>query len=321
METETIKKPIPQYLIEPHNTAYNPMDKIFRLIMGDFASISNSWPGEYGDQTKKNVEIAQQKKYEEYFNNLGLKENAGMKIYEIGPGWGPFSNYCLSRGVDVTSVCPAKSQYEYLKKSGHNVHRAVWQEFTPDNGPFDAIVVMGSPEHFATPGDFVNGNLEKVYRKFFDYAYDLLKPGGRIGGQFMTFNGREVDYSKFRVKEDGKDDESQMYYHLGLLTFRYPEAWLPRDFSHFFSCAKEGDYKIVKVVDGREHYIWTMKCWINHFNKITPITKWIKVLGLVINGFFNKDFGYWAKAFWKQSNRLCFEKGWMGHEFFFVEKQ
>jgi hypothetical protein len=36
---------------------------------------------------------------------------------------------------------------------------------------------------------------------------------------------------------------------------------------------------------------------------------------------FDKDFGYWAKAFWKQSNRLCFEKGWMGHEFFFVEKK
>ncbi len=307
-------------LIEPHNAAYNPMDQIFRLIMGDFASVSNSWPGSYGEPNKKNVEVAQQVKYEEYFKGLGLKENAGMKIYEIGPGWGPFTNYCLQRGVDVTSVCPAKSQYEYLKKSGHNVHRAVWQEFTPDNGPFDAIVVMGSPEHFATPKDFIDGNLDKVYRTFFDYAHGLLKPNGRVGGQFMTFNGREVDYSKFRVKEDGKDDESQMYYHLGLLTYRYPEAWLPRDFNHFFSCAKEGDYKKINVVDGRAHYVWTMKCWTNQFYKITPLIKWLKVGSLVVKGFFNKDFGYWAKAFWKQSNRMCFERGWMGHEFFFVEK-
>ncbi|MDH5367355.1 MAG: class I SAM-dependent methyltransferase [Cyclobacteriaceae bacterium] len=308
-------------LIEPHNAAYNPMDKIFRLIMGDFASVSNSWPGSYGKHNKKNVEVAQQKKYQEYFKWLGLKENSGMKIYEIGPGWGPFSNYCLERGVDVTSVCPAKSQYEYLKNSGHNVHRAVWQEFTPDNGPFDAIVVMGSPEHFVTPQDFLNGNQDKVYRNFFDYAYSLLKPNGRVGGQFMSFNGREVDYAKFRVKEDGKDDESQMYYHLGLLTYRYPEAWLPRDFNHFFSCAKEGDYKKINVVDGREHYVWTMKCWTNQFYKIVPISKWFKVGILVIKGFFNADFGYWLKAFWKQSNRMCFEKGWMGHEFFFVEKQ
>ena len=134
-------------LIEPHDAAYNPMDQLFRLTLGNFASVSNSWPGSYGETNRKNVEAAQQKKYEEYFKGLGLKENAGMKIFEIGPGWGPFSNYCLARGVDVTSVCPAKKQYEYLKKSGHNVHRAVWQEFTPDNGPFDAVVVMGSPEH------------------------------------------------------------------------------------------------------------------------------------------------------------------------------
>ncbi|MFT5228889.1 MAG: cyclopropane fatty-acyl-phospholipid synthase-like methyltransferase [Gammaproteobacteria bacterium] len=309
------------HLIEPHNKAYNPVDKVFRMIMGDYASISNSWPGEYGAQTKENVLIAQQKKYAEYFKHLGLKENAGMKIFEIGPGWGPFSNYCIERGVDVTSVCPAKTQYEYLKKSGHNVHRAIWQEFTPENGPFDAVVAMGSPEHFVSPKDHLEGNQDKVYRQFFDYAHGLLKSGGRVGGQFMTFNGRELDYGKFQVDKDSKDDEESMYYHLGLLTYRYPDAWLPRDSAHFISCAKPGDYETVKVVDGREHYIWTARCWINTFNKARPFRKWFKVSGLVINSFFNKDFSYWAKAFYKQSNRLCFEKGWMGHEFFFVEKK
>ena len=254
------------HLIEPHNKAYNPVDKIFRMIMGDYASISNSWPGEYGAQTKENVLIAQQKKYEEYFKHLGLKENAGMKIFEIGPGWGPFSNY------------------------------------------------------FVSPKDNLEGNQDKVYRQFFDYAHGLLKPGGRVGGQFMTFNGRDVDYNKFQVDKDSKDDEESMYYHLGLLTYRYPDAWLPRDSAHFISCAKPGDYKTIKVVDGREHYIWTARCWINTFNKPRPFRKWFKVSGLVINSFFNKDFSYWAKAFYKQSNRLCFEKGWMGHEFFFVEK-
>ena len=118
--------------IEPHDAAYNPMDKIFRLIMGEFPSISNSWPGEYGEASLANIEKAQEVKYAEYFKHVGLKENAGMKLYEIGPGWGPFSDYCRARGVDVTSVCPGEAQYNYLKKSGHNVHRAGWQEFTPE---------------------------------------------------------------------------------------------------------------------------------------------------------------------------------------------
>ncbi len=308
-------------LIRPHNAAYDPMDKILRMIMGDYASVSNSWPGNYGKPCRKNVEIAQQKKYEEYFKNLGLKEHAGMKIYEIGPGWGPFSNYCLERGVAVTSVCPGEKQFNYLKKAGYDVHRSIWQEFTPENGPFDAIVVMGCPEHFVTPKEYLDGKQDLVYRRFFDYAYKLLKPNGRIGGQFMTFNGKQVDYSKLNVIKEGTSDQEKMNYHIGLLTYRYPDSWIPRDFNHFFSCAKEGDYKIINVVNGREHYIWTMKCWTTQFYKIRPVMKWFKVVSLVINGFFNKDFGYWAKAFWLQSNRMCFEKGWMGHEFFFVEKQ
>ena len=75
------------------------------------------------------------------------------------------------------------------------------------------------------------------------------------------------------------------------------------------------------MVDGREHYIWTARGWKNEFDKIFPLSKWITVTRLMIRTLYDKDFSYWAKAFWKQSNRLCFEKGWMGHEFFFVEKQ
>lgn len=59
--------------IEPHNAAYNPMDKIFRLIMGDFPSVSNSWPGEYGEASLENIEKAQLVKYDNYFKYLGLK--------------------------------------------------------------------------------------------------------------------------------------------------------------------------------------------------------------------------------------------------------
>jgi cyclopropane fatty-acyl-phospholipid synthase-like methyltransferase len=306
--------------IEPHNAAYDPVDKLFRQIFGKFPSISNSWPGDYGKATLEAIQKAQVVKYDNYFKYLGLKENSGMKIFEIGPGWGPFSDYCIAKGVDVTSICPGKTQYEYLKNSGHNVHRAVWQEFTPDNGPFDAIVTMGSPEHFASPTDYIEGKQDQVYRNFFDYCSGLLKPGGRIGGQFMTFNHKECDYYKLQVEKEGTTDEEQKNYHIGLLLYRYPEAWLPRDAAHFISCAKPGEYRTIKVVDGREHYIWTARGWKNQFDKLLPISKWFTVARLMIRTLYDKDFSYWAKAFWKQSNRLCFEKGWMGHEFYFVEK-
>jgi cyclopropane fatty-acyl-phospholipid synthase-like methyltransferase len=76
--------------IEPHNAAYDPVDKLFRQIFGNFPSISNSWPGNYGKATLETIQKAQEVKYDNYFKYLGLKENSGMKIFEIGPGWGPF---------------------------------------------------------------------------------------------------------------------------------------------------------------------------------------------------------------------------------------
>jgi cyclopropane-fatty-acyl-phospholipid synthase len=321
-ETVTQKKgALRKRFVKATSDAYNPMETIFQMVTGEFPAITNSWPGEYGEPSIPHVLEAQEKKYEEYFNNLGLKENAGMKAYEIGPGWGPFSHYCRSRGVEVVSVSPAEKKYKYLKEQGYDVHQSIWQEFTPENGPFDAIIAMGSPEHFVSPADYDAGEQDNIYRTFFDYCHGLLKPGGRIGGQMMTFNGRTIDTAKLQTKREGTTDEEQMYYHLALLTYRYPDAFLPRDFDHFFSCAKEGDYEVINVVDGREHYIWTMKGWEGGFWKIGPLKKWPIVAGLLIKSFFDSDFKYWRKAFFRTSNRKCFEQGWMGHQFWFVEKK
>ena len=137
----------------------------------------------------------------------------------------------------------------------------------------------------------------------------------------MTFNNTPVDPDKLHLDGEGDTEESRKYYHLGLLTYRYPESWLPLSFDHYFSCAQPGQFEVVKVVDGREHYIWTMKSWRKGFWKITPLRKWLIVLRLIIKTYFNTDFKYWAKAFWKSSNQKCFEEGWMGHEFWFVEKK
>lgn len=57
--------------VKATSDAYNPMEKVFQMVIGEFPSISNSWPGSYGEPTIDNVLVAQDKKYEEYFNNLG----------------------------------------------------------------------------------------------------------------------------------------------------------------------------------------------------------------------------------------------------------
>lgn len=73
-------------VFEPLYEAYDLLDKLFRQIMGDFPSISNSWPEVYGKATLESIQKAQEVKYANYFKYLGLKENSGMKIFDIGPG-------------------------------------------------------------------------------------------------------------------------------------------------------------------------------------------------------------------------------------------
>ena len=45
-------------------------------------------------------------------------------------------------------------------------------------------------------------------------------------------------------------------YHIGLLLYRYPDAWLPRDAKHFISCASPETFKTIKIVDGRENTMY-----------------------------------------------------------------
>ena len=59
--------------IEPHNAAYDPVDKLFRQIFGNFPSISNSWPGDYGKATLETIQKAQEVKYENYFTHFDIK--------------------------------------------------------------------------------------------------------------------------------------------------------------------------------------------------------------------------------------------------------
>ena len=72
----------------------------------------------------------------------------------------------------------------YIVQFGKNLHQK--------NGPFDAIVSMGSPEHFVSPKEYINGEQDKIYQNFFDYCHKLLKPGGRIGGQFYDLQWERV---------------------------------------------------------------------------------------------------------------------------------
>jgi cyclopropane-fatty-acyl-phospholipid synthase len=103
----------------------------------------------------------------------GLQLQPGMRLLDIGGGWGGVTRYCGSRGVHVTSLTLARDSHRYIRDildtTGlpGEVHFQDFLEHRPER-PYDAIVIYGVIEHIPN------------YRRFCERAWECLAPGGRL---------------------------------------------------------------------------------------------------------------------------------------------
>lgn len=117
------------------------------------------------------LEEASERKLETVFTALRLKP--GMRLLDIGGGWGGITRYCASRGVHVTSLTLAQDSHNYIRNildtNGFpgEVRFQDFLEHRPER-PYDAIVILGVIEHIPT------------YRRFCELVWEDLVPGGRI---------------------------------------------------------------------------------------------------------------------------------------------
>src|SRR6266571_578656 len=117
------------------------------------------------------LEESSEHKLETMYRALDLKP--GMRLLDIGGGWGGAMQYCGERGVDVTSLTIAEDSFTYLQnliRAGNLPGRVLKQDFLtyrPDQ-PYDAIVIYGVIEHIPN------------YRLFAERAFDCLKPGASL---------------------------------------------------------------------------------------------------------------------------------------------
>ncbi len=130
----------------------------------------------------ESLEEAQEHKLETMYNSLGLKP--GMRLLDIGGGWGPVPQYAGERGVEVTSVTVAQDSERYINRLIQErnlpcrVIRSDFLDFKPEK-PFDAIVIFGVIEHIPQ------------YRAFVDKVWECLAPGGRM---YLDASATRVKY-------------------------------------------------------------------------------------------------------------------------------
>ena len=138
-----------------------------------------------------NLDEAQKAKYDLIARKLKMK--AGMRVLDIGCGWGGFAKYIAENyGVQVVGITLSENQADYAKKAteGLSVEIRV-QDYRDVNEQFDRVVEIGMFEHVGS----------KNYRLFMETVSRCLKDDGMFMlhtiGSNLTSSGCDAWISKY----------------------------------------------------------------------------------------------------------------------------
>ncbi len=123
------------------------------------------------ESDEETLEQAAEHKLERMWAALDVRP--GMRLLDIGGGWGGLAAYASARGVHVTSLTLTRESAEYIRRrtSALEVPAEVRVEDILDHfpgKPYDHAVIFGVIEHVPN------------YRRFSERVWAALRPGGRL---------------------------------------------------------------------------------------------------------------------------------------------
>jgi cyclopropane-fatty-acyl-phospholipid synthase len=194
------------------------------------------------------LEQSSEHKLETMYRALDLKP--GMRLLDIGGGWGGTEQYCGERGVNVTALTIADDSYAFLQnliRTRNLPCQVLKQDFLtyrPDE-PYDAIVIYGVIEHIPN------------YRLFAERVYDCLKPGGSL---YLDGSAAKEKYSISPFTE--------RYIWQGSHSFMA----LPDVIQEFINAG----FEITEVKRETHDYELTMRHWAERFDaaRDTIVARW-----------------------------------------------
>ncbi|KAH7382668.1 S-adenosyl-L-methionine-dependent methyltransferase [Phaeosphaeria sp. MPI-PUGE-AT-0046c] len=213
------------------------IDKRFRFYShGHFQSPDDS------------IEDASEHKLDTMFRGLGL--NKGMRLLDIGGGWGGVTQYCSARGVHVTTLTLTRGSKDFIDQliEERNLPGEVSvEDFLTYNPvePYDHAVIFGVIEHIPN------------YRRFARKVWQVLKSGGKL------YLDGSAAVEKFAVSSFTRE-----YIWRGTHTYMTVQDVMAEMLYHGF--------EIVEVVRETRDYELTMLEWAKRLDaaKEDVIGKW-----------------------------------------------
>ena len=152
------------------------------------------------------LEQAQQDKHTYILDNLRV--GADTRILDIGCGWGGLLLRVNVRGGRGVGLTLSPRQAEAGHRSGLDVRLCDWKRTSVnDLGKFDAIACVGAFEHFCSEQEYIAGNQDRIYDRFFHLCADLLPDGGRLFLQTMLWGRVVPDPARISLRARRGSDE------------------------------------------------------------------------------------------------------------------
>jgi len=189
---------------------------------------------------------AQRAKLEMICRKLAL--DPGSKLLDMGCGWGSLTVHAArDHQAQVTAVTLSGEQGGYVRQRVRGLGLADRAEVTIQDyrdaggGPYDAIASVEMGEHVGAAN----------YPRFCAELYRLLRPGGRLLIQQMSRGSRAPGGGPFIESYIAAD-----------MTMR-PVGETVR-------LIEQAGFEVIGVEAMREHYVRTIRAWLDNFEKNLP---------------------------------------------------
>jgi cyclopropane-fatty-acyl-phospholipid synthase len=191
-------------------------------------------------------EAAQESKHDLVCRKLGLADQAGARVLDVGCGWGAFALHAARHyGARVVGVTLSPAQAEWARDRVEAAGLAQRIEIRLQDyrdvrdGPFDGIASVGMFEHVGSSRS----------AEYFGIMHRLLRPEGRLlNHAISSVGGSRISPRSF----------------IGRYVFPDGELF---DVGRVVLALEEAGFEVRDVESLREHYARTLRAWVGNLQE------------------------------------------------------